>query len=130
MSTVPTLILAKIDHVPVVNAILAVLSSGGTNAFVARLAHKDAPSVATHFFISDMAATQSNVDEWAAMCLGVLPAIDGEWGAGGVPSGAEAVAACINGNMVVIPGYGVQDAGPFIAGMKEGYDLVEYEEPL
>lgn len=130
MTTVPTLVLAKIAHVPVINAVLAALASGGTNAFVARLAHKDTPSVATHYFISDMTATQSNVDELAAMCLGVLPAITGEWGAASVPSGAEAVAACIDGNMIVIPGYGVQDAGPFIAGMMEGYDLVEYEEPL
>lgn len=126
---VPTLVLVKAEHIATINAVMAVLQSG-TRELIAKLADKDAPTVLTHYFMSDFSATQAHVDEWSAMCSGVMPAITGEWGVGGVPDINDAIAACADENMLVFPGYGVVDAGPFIAGMKAGYDLVTLEEPL
>ncbi len=68
------------------------------------------------------------VDEFAAMTQGILPAINGEWDADGVPSGAAAVAAFTDVNMIVVPGYGIDHSSKdeWIAGQLAGFAIQAY----
>jgi len=129
---IPTAVIVPIANVATINGALRVLKSGNYE-LVARFCHKDTPTgPVTHHGFLDMGANQSNVDEWAAMCLGILPAIHGEWGGEwdeiAIPEANDVIAACIDGGMQVFPGYGVQDPGPFIAGILHGFDLVPFVE--
>lgn len=62
---------------------------------------------ATHFMMQDMSATDTLVAEWQAACNGDLPAIEGQWGEGGIISSLDAQTACANGNMHVFSAAGL-----------------------
>lgn len=125
--SIPLFVLAKAEHITTINAVLAALASG-PQMMIAQYALASSPQVASHRALLNMSATQSMVDEFAAMTQGILPAINGEWGADGIPTGAEAVAALTSGNMIVVPGYGIDDNSKdeWIAGQLAGFAIQAY----
>lgn len=128
---IPLFVLVKAAHITTINAVLANLASGADQIIGAHTPVAD-PTTISHYALLDMNATQSKVDEFAAMTQGILPAINGEWGADGVPTGAEAVAAFTGGNMIVIPGYGIttnQEREDWIEAQRLGFEIAPYSPP-
>lgn len=128
---IPLFALGKAEHVPTINAVLAVLTSGMQQLGAAHTGLTD-PLTVTHWAMLDTGAPQGTVDEFAAMTQGILPAITGEWGVNGVPTGAEAVAAMTGGNFIVVPGYGVEgqeQIAQFIAAQRTGFEIAPYSPP-
>lgn len=124
----PLFVLVKAEHITTINAVLAGLQSGMQQIVAAHTSLTD-PNTITHYAMLDTGAPQSTVDEFAAMTQGILPAINGEWDADGVPSGAAAVAAFTGGNMIVVPGYGIQteaEVAQFIAAQRTGFQIAPW----
>lgn len=124
---IPLFGLAKAEHTTTINAVLAALASG-PQMIHAQYALKSSPEVSSHRVMLHMSATQSMVDEFAAMTQGILPAINGEWGVDGIPTGAEAVAALTGGNLKIVAGYGIDDSSKdeWIAGQLAGFAIQPY----
>ena len=124
---IPLFVLVDVANISTVNAVLNVLSSGSQQLVAAHTSLTD-PNTITHYAMLDMGADQALIDEFAAMTQGILPAINGEWGANGVPTGAAAVEAFTGGNMIVVPGYGVTNdtVAQFIAAQRTGFEIAAY----
>jgi len=90
----------------VVDARLVWLAMGrGPNSFIRKLCAIDPEATwettPTHYLMSDVSSSESDVAAWQAMANGDLPEIEGVWGEDDVISAAAAMAATSAANLQV-----------------------------
>lgn len=62
----------------------------------------------THYMMQDMSATDTDTAVWQVMAEdGTLPAIEGDWGVGGIISEVDAEAALASGNLQIYIASGI-----------------------
>jgi len=137
MSILPAIVIVAAAHRDTVNAIWEFVLLRGPNNLARKCCAIDPEAThetpATHFMFQDMGATDTDIAAWQALASGAMPA-GVDWGVGGIPIEADAVAACTGGNLLVFSAAGLvttQDALDWRDGTFAGVGL-QYvpDEPL